>query len=192
MPINQKFLLENITTSIPFLLILGTFFIIPGLSLFILIFYLLFSHNIKSKKIHIKNSLLLFFSILFLSAPIIILINHCSYVLLENFNQQDIVYSVKKDINLNRVINLVIIAPLLEELYFRGILLKHLITFNGPFWAIIISSVYFTIIHFNVLASPTLFVLSIILGIIFVSTQNLIYCLLLHSVFNGIMLIFIL
>ena len=119
MPINQKFLLKNITTSIPFLLILGTFFIIPGLSLFILIYYLLFSLNTKSKKIYIKNSLLLFFSILFLSAPIIILINHCSYVLLENFNQQDIIYSLKKDINLNRVINLVIIAPLLEELYFR-------------------------------------------------------------------------
>ena len=184
--------LKNIEKNIPFLLMLGTFLIIPGLSPLILIFYLLFSFKKKPKDIPFKTSLFLFLSILFLSVPIIVLINYLSSVLLENFNQQDIVQSVRKNINFVIILSLIIISPLIEELFFRGILLKQLTPFTGPFWGIIISSVYFSLIHFNILASPTLFVFSLILGIIFIITQNLIYCFLLHSVFNGTMLIFIL
>ena len=47
--------LKNIEKNIPFLLMLGTFLIIPGLSPLVIIFYLLFSSKKKPKDIPFKT-----------------------------------------------------------------------------------------------------------------------------------------
>ena len=189
-PIQNK-LVKIFSINTPLLFALGVIFVIPGLSPLLLIVYFLFYFDLKCSKIRHQHSLFLSLYILLLLIPILILTNYCSSLLFEDFKKQDIVYSVQNNLNFLKILLLIFISPLIEELYFRRILLNRLIFLIGPFWAIIITSIYFTIIHFNILASPNFFIFSIILGVIYMTTKSLIQCIILHSTFNTVMLLFI-
>ena len=88
--------------------------------------------------------------------------------------------------------SLCLLAPVIEEIYFRGILLSTIKLIIGPFWAVLLSSIYFSIIHLNILVSPTLFVLGITLGIIAILTKSVLPSIILHALFNGLMIYLIL
>ncbi|WP_430409339.1 CPBP family intramembrane glutamic endopeptidase [Kordia sp.] len=78
-----------------------------------------------------------------------------------------------------------IIAPILEELFFRKFLLQKLLEKNSQKVSIIISSVCFAIIHietpYNLI--PT-FVFGIVSSLIFIKTKKIGYSIFLHFLFN--------
>jgi membrane protease YdiL (CAAX protease family) len=80
----------------------------------------------------------------------------------------------------------VIIAPFLEELMFRGILLPWLRRVLGPWPAILISSFLFAIAHFDAWPAPiALFVLALFLGYLAHRTTSLVASVALHATFNA-------
>lgn len=82
-------------------------------------------------------------------------------------------------------IGAVVIAPFLEELMFRGILLPWLRRLLGPWPAIVLSSFLFAIAHFDAWPAPiALFVLAIFLGYLAHRTTSLIGPVVLHATFN--------
>ncbi len=92
---------------------------------------------------------------------------------------------------LNMAILAVIIAPLTEEFFFRGILyrtLKSLID-SGP--AILLTSLAFALAHQNLLAFGPLFALSIFLIISYEKSGHLAVPILYHAFFNLLMVTFI-
>jgi len=126
-------------------------------------------------------------------SPLIIIINLLSGFILDGFIVQDVVISLKlkEDLSLKLLISLLVIAPLFEEFYFRGILINYFKDKFGPFWIVLLSSFYFSFIHYNIAASPTLFVLGILLGIVAFISNSIIYSIFIHMLFNSIMIFFI-
>jgi membrane protease YdiL (CAAX protease family) len=80
----------------------------------------------------------------------------------------------------------VIVAPILEELVFRGILLPWLRRLMGAWPAIVLSSAIFAIAHFNAWPAPiALFVLALFLGYLAHRTTSLVSSIALHATFNA-------
>ncbi len=80
----------------------------------------------------------------------------------------------------------VVLAPLTEEIVFRGILLSSLDRRWGSTVAIVGSSALFAAMHVSLYAIPPIFVLALILGWLFVRTRSLTVCIVAHAAFNGI------
>ena len=85
-----------------------------------------------------------------------------------------------------------IIAPITEELIFRGMIYPLLKKGIGIFLGCVISSLIFSAIHYNILSFATLFVFSCSLTYVYEKYNTLLIPIISHSIFNGIMIILIL
>lgn len=109
-----------------------------------------------------------------------------------NFIEQILHTETEISNNFNRpyfIIGVVIIAPILEEIVFRGILLNGLLARYSPKYAIILSAVIFGLIHGKPLQIWGAFIMGLILGWIYFKTQSIGTTILLHSFLNLIALI---
>ena len=174
----------------PLLLVL--LFIIPPLHLFIIPYY--FSQkNSFNQVFRIGLQKLNIFVIVYIII-IILAINLVSgylfvdYPLQNNVNQ----ISVSQKITILQLFSIVVLAPIIEELYFRGILFKYFEKTKCKFFILIITSLIFTFIHFNIPSSPTLFALGISLAYLKLITCSLFLPIIMHSLFNCLMLLMIL
>lgn len=80
-------------------------------------------------------------------------------------------------------LSLCILAPVLEELLFRGILLKVLEPY-GTLAAVISTALGFAALHFSPPAFFTIFVVGAVLGLVRVYSGSIFPCMLFHSIFN--------
>lgn len=79
----------------------------------------------------------------------------------------------------------VLVAPILEEIFFRGILLKDMSVSWGPRWAIFISSLIFSALHFNIIQAVPAFLMGLVIGYIYIYTRRgLTTVILLHIINN--------
>jgi len=81
----------------------------------------------------------------------------------------------------------VIIAPIGEEIVFRGFLQKFL----EDYWkditrAVLVTSLFFAMIHFNPFWTIQIYLLGIVLGFLSWKTKSVIPSILLHSINNGV------
>lgn len=83
-------------------------------------------------------------------------------------------------------IGAILIGPILEEIIFRGIILKGLLTRYNPKYAILISSFLFALIHIKPLQMWGAFMLGLIFGWIYYKTKSTGTTVLLHSFNNAI------
>ncbi len=127
--------------------------------------------------------------------PILFLIGFVSSILLEGFAPQENVRKLQSGNYSNIgiiILTACIIAPITEELIFRGMIYPLLKKEIGVFWGCAISSLVFSIIHYNVLSFAVLFVFSCCLTYIYEKHNTLLVPIICHSTFNGIMIILIL
>jgi hypothetical protein len=80
-------------------------------------------------------------------------------------------------------------APIVEELFFRGLVLRSLQRRFGDTWAIIGSALVFGLAHFEWLQLPALVALGVILGIMAVNTKRLGLSIFTHAGFNLVTMI---
>jgi membrane protease YdiL (CAAX protease family) len=85
----------------------------------------------------------------------------------------------------------VVIAPIGEEILFRGILYTAIKQRGRPKTAVWVTAVLFAIIHFSPVNLLSLLFLGIVLTALYEKTKNLLAPILLHSAFNGIMFVLI-
>lgn len=88
------------------------------------------------------------------------------------------------------VIMLVVAAPVLEEILCRAIVLKGLLSNYSPRKAIILSAVFFGLIHLNPWQAIPAFVAGLWLGWIFYKTRSVIPGILVHATINGTAVLF--
>ena len=84
-------------------------------------------------------------------------------------------------------IAIVIAAPAIEEIFFRGFLLEGFRQSRiGNSGAILLTALIWTIIHtqYGAYELTTIFIMGVLLGIIRLKTGSLLSCLLMHSIFN--------
>lgn len=160
------------------------------LSIFLCIFYLLIKQNkdqffLKKKEL----SIVAIYCILFI--PIIFFISILSKLLLPEFSEQQQVTDLKADffeiIKKNGII-IILLAPIVEEIIFRGLFYAALKKYFPWFVSQIISSVIFATIHENIMAFTLLFSVSLLLNLIYELYGKLFYPILVHSSFNTFML----
>lgn len=81
-----------------------------------------------------------------------------------------------------------ILTPCLEEIVYRGYLLQSLATQYGWQCAVIISSLAFTVAHFDISGAPSLFFVGCVLGAAYTWSGNLAASLFIHSFYNAFIL----
>jgi uncharacterized protein len=81
-------------------------------------------------------------------------------------------------------ITIAIIAPLLEEILFRGIILDGYLKNYSPAKSILISALLFAFIHGNIAQGIGAFVMGIVVGVLYWRTRSLLLCIGLHFVNN--------
>lgn len=89
----------------------------------------------------------------------------------------------------SRQLHLLLLVPLAEELYFRGILLEHLKRVFGPVHAVILCSVFFGILHLPFNAAFETLALSILACALTIQSGALVYALQLHVAWNGFVIV---
>lgn len=173
-------------------LLLLFLFLFPPLQLLIIPFYLTRKNSYAQVfKIKFKNlnSCIIVYLII-----IILVVNLVSGYLLSDYPLQKNVsqLSTSREITIIQLLSTLVFAPITEEFYFRGILFKYFSERNGKLFILILTSLIFSIIHFNVAATPTLFILGISLGLIKLTTDSIFITIIMHSIFNCTMLLMIL
>lgn len=96
--------------------------------------------------------------------------------------------------NVLTVLNALAIAPIAEELLFRGILLPALARWlRSPAAGLVVSAVLFGLIHFSVMKTvPALIVFGLVLGATYLKRRSLVTSILVHSMFNAKTIIWLL
>ena len=78
-----------------------------------------------------------------------------------------------------------IFAPIFEEWLCRGMVLRGLLTKMKPGWAIVVSALFFAIIHMNPWQALNAFIIGVIMGYVYYKTGSLILTMIIHFVNNG-------
>jgi hypothetical protein len=76
-------------------------------------------------------------------------------------------------------------APLVEELVYRGFIQGGLQARLGSTWALIITAAWFTIVHLEPIEFPGLFAFALVLGLCYRRTQRLGLSMVTHLAFNA-------
>ena len=163
------------------------------LSIFLCFIYLVIvqkKYKFSLKKKEFFNVVI--YCILFV--PIIFLISIVSKLLLPEFTEQQQVKDLKDsffEVIRRDGIIIILLAPIIEEVVFRGLFYAALKSYFPWFVSLIFSSVIFSLIHENILAFTLLFSLSLLLTFIYELYGKLFYPILIHSCFNITMLFLI-
>ncbi len=86
----------------------------------------------------------------------------------------------------------ILVAPLIEEFLFRVFLYGVLREYFGKVWAVIFTSILFSLMHQNLFAFLPILGLGIFLQILYEKKQCLWYCILAHSLHNILTLLYLL
>ena len=79
-----------------------------------------------------------------------------------------------------------VFAPLFEEWLCRGMVLRGLLTRMKPAWAIVISALFFALIHMNPWQALNAFIIGVVMGYVYYKTGSLLLTMLIHFVNNGL------
>lgn len=82
------------------------------------------------------------------------------------------------------VLSSCVLAPILEEMAFRGIILRSFLTQYSRTKAILLSSLLFGIAHMNIYQLATAFAIGIVAGWLYERCRSLWPCILLHAAYN--------
>ncbi len=111
-------------------------------------------------------------------------------------DMQDVVRWVLEERSLFILISLVlfgiIVAPVIEEIIFRGFLQTALKNSFGGRYAILISAALFAGVHMDLFAFLQIFILGILLGYLYEKTQTIAASIVVHILHNSLTLIFLL
>ncbi len=81
----------------------------------------------------------------------------------------------------------VVLAPLIEEVVFRWLGIRLLLRWLSPFWAVMVTSAAFGLVHFpNLPQVVNALACGIVLGYVFVVTRSLLSVVVIHSANNAL------
>lgn len=85
----------------------------------------------------------------------------------------------------------VLAAPVLEEILMRGIVLERFRELCGNFWAIILSALFFSLLHPNPDQAVNALMAGLLFGTVYIRTGSIAPCILLHMANNALAYILI-
>lgn len=85
---------------------------------------------------------------------------------------------------LTGMIQVCVLAPIIEEILMRGVVLGGLKNSYGTVTALLISATLFALLHFNMVQTLSAFVCGMILGLLYIKTNSVFCCMIAHSGYN--------
>ncbi len=85
---------------------------------------------------------------------------------------------------LQNIVLTCLIAPLSEELFLRAYIVRGLYNKYNPFIAILVSSILFAVIHFNMIQGILAFIFGIAVGCLYLATGSIFSCIITHFLYN--------
>ena len=86
----------------------------------------------------------------------------------------------------------VVVAPIAEELIFRGYIYPVVKRFSERWFAALFSAMLFGVIHFNLVSFPVLVVMGVVLVMLYERTGSIWPPIACHALFNAVSMVFIL
>lgn len=99
-------------------------------------------------------------------------------------SHEEITVFIESGSFLLRILAIGIIAPIVEELLYRGIILNRLLSWMPKWVAILVGSALFGLIHFNLLQGLYAFVVGIVFSVLYLRYRNLWIPIIGHAAFN--------
>ena len=96
---------------------------------------------------------------------------------------QEMIQSLIKS-PMTSLIQVCILAPVIEEMLMRGVVLGGLKNSYGTVTALLISAMLFACLHFNMVQTLSAFVCGIVLGLLYIKTSSIFSCMIAHSGYN--------
>jgi membrane protease YdiL (CAAX protease family) len=88
------------------------------------------------------------------------------------------------------LVSAVVLAPLAEEVFFRGLVQSVLRNYFGSPWvAVALASLLFASVHMDLHWAPALTALGLVLGYSYERTGRLLAPVLIHALFNGVSMV---
>lgn len=185
-------LIERTETYVTLIIAIIIFFVLN--ELFFLIGIMYFAIYLREEKKLLKTKKIIKSVISFIMfIPLLFLLSFIIQNVLPEYKQQEIVLNFKSTLLEDKriLLDVLVIAPIVEEIIFRGYLYRLLKSKIPIAFSMIISSTLFAIIHFNILSYTLLFVLSIFLTYIYERNGSIVCPIIIHFLFNLMMCIFI-
>lgn len=82
------------------------------------------------------------------------------------------------------LIQVCVLAPIIEEILMRGVVLGGLKNTYGCVIALLISALLFAFLHFNMVQTLSAFVCGIVLGLLYIKTNSIFCCMIAHGGYN--------
>ncbi len=83
-------------------------------------------------------------------------------------------------------ISVCILAPIIEEALMRGFVLGGVANAYGTIVALLLSTILFAIIHFNMVQTLSALICGLVLGFLYIKTGSILCCIVAHSGYNAI------
>ncbi len=83
----------------------------------------------------------------------------------------------------------VVAVPLLEEILVRGIIAGQLAIWQNPLFAVAFSSIFFGILHNNIVQFIYALIIGIALGFMYINTKRISLCIIAHALINFFVII---
>lgn len=101
-------------------------------------------------------------------------------------SEQDYQEMIQSLINspMTSLVQVCILAPVIEEILMRGVVLGGLKNSYGTVAALLISAVLFACLHFNMVQTLSAFVCGIVLGLLYLKTNSIFCCMTAHCGYN--------
>ena len=96
---------------------------------------------------------------------------------------QEMIQSLIKS-PMTSLIQVCILAPIIEEILMRGVVLGGLRNSYGTVTALLISAMLFACLHFNMVQTLSAFVCGIVLGLLYIKTSSIFCCMIAHGGYN--------
>lgn len=96
---------------------------------------------------------------------------------------QEMIQSLTKS-PMTSLIQVCVLAPVMEEILMRGVVLGGLKNTYGTGAALLISATFFACLHFNMVQTLSAFVCGIVLGLLYIRTNSVFCCMIAHSGYN--------
>ena len=96
---------------------------------------------------------------------------------------QEMIQSLIKS-PMTSLIQVCILAPIIEEILMRGVVLGGLKNSYGTVTALLISVMLFACLHFNMVQTLSAFVCGIVLGLLYIRTNSIFCCIIAHGGYN--------
>jgi len=82
------------------------------------------------------------------------------------------------------ILSATVVAPIYEEIIFRGVLLKGMSKKINPAIALVVSALFFAVVHFNIPQGINAFLLGLVIGFIYITTDSIYLCIFAHFINN--------